>query len=324
MRILYLHNADIDKAQWDALITASEQGQVYTLSWYLDLVAPDWDAIVALDDANKYETIMPVPWLRKMGMRYVQQPLFCQQLGIYTLAASIKQELYAKFIEHINAKFRYVIGYHFNTDNQLPINLIQEQTFTLYLNLDKPYQKIAQLYTRDRKTNLKRAQKAALQLQRSQDIEHLITFFKTETASNIYGGVSEDAYNLLRKLYLSLEEKGLAELYYTLDATGKPNAGCLFIIWRNKIVYIYNAAASNGRKQNGRTLILDHIISKYSSQNMILDFESPDEREPNIVNFYRSFGSIEMPISVLKYNRLPLGIKLIRELRMKMVQFMNS
>lgn len=320
MNIVYLPHHEIDKMQWDALIPASEQGQAYALSWYLDVVAPGWEAVVELDDAGKYKTVMPIPWRKKLGMRYVQQPLFCQQLGVYTVAESIPAATYLQLWAKVEQRFKYVLSYQLNTDNQLPGQLAPEHTYTLYLALNKPYQELYQHYTRDRKMNLKRAQKAGLLLQQSQDLEPLIQFFKSETAERIYGGVSEDAYALLRKLYLAMQERGLAQLYYTLDAEGRPNSGCLFTVWRNRIVYIFNAAAAHGRRQNGRTLILDHIIRRYANQNFILDLESPDDCEPDIVHFYRSFGSETMPIPVLKYNRLPQSIKLIRDLRMRLVQ----
>ncbi len=324
MNIYYLQNSEIDKAQWDGLVTASEQGQVYALSWYLDIVAPSWDAVVELDESGRYTAVMPVPWRKKLGIRYVQQPLYCQQLGVYAQYQHIPATIYQQFWNQIQQRFKYVLDYQFNTDNQLPLSLVQEHTYTLYLNLNKPYSAIANFYTRDRKLNLKRAEKASMQLVPSQDIEPLINFFKTETADRIYGGVSEDAYDLLRKLYMALENRGLSELYYTVDSEDRKNAGCLFIVWRNRIVYIYNASAAHGRKKNGRTLILDHIIQKYAEQDFILDFESPDDQEPDIVHFYRSFGCSTMPIAVLKYNRLPKGIKLLREFRMKLVQRLRS
>ncbi|GAB3194325.1 hypothetical protein ABID22_000253 [Pontibacter aydingkolensis] len=320
MNIHYLTHPKIDKPQWDALITASEQGQVYALSWYLDMVSPGWDAVVELDAAGKYKTLMPVPWRKKLGMPYVKQPLFCQQLGVYTLAESIPAVTYQQFWAEVQQRFKYVVGYQFNTDNQLTQEMAQEQTYTLYLHLNKAYEELRHHYTRDRKINLKRAEKAGLRLQQSQDIEPLIQFFKSETADRIYGGVSEEAYNLLRKLYVAMQERGLAQLYYTVDAEGRKNAGCLFTVWRNRIVYLFNAAPAHGRKQNGRTLLLDHIIRKYAHQNFILDFESPDDREPDIVHFYRGFGAQTMLIPVLKYNRLPQSIKLIRELRTRLVQ----
>ncbi|MFD2513821.1 GNAT family N-acetyltransferase [Pontibacter locisalis] len=320
MSIVYLLHQEIDKRQWDALISQAPEGQVYALSWYLDVVAPNWDAVVELDGNDRYEVVMPVPWRKKFGIPYVQQPLFCQQLGVYSITGNIQAFCYKRLLQEVEKRFRHVSLYQFNTDNNVAAELRLEQTYTLYLNLNKPYQQLYQQYTRDRKINLKRAVKAGLELQEDDDLEPLITFFKAEAADRIYGGVSEKAYDLLRELYRELKARGLAKLIYTYDQEGRKNSGCLFILWRNRIVYIFNAAAAHGRKQNGRTLMLDHMIKQFAGQNFILDFESPDDSEPDIVHFYRSFGAVTIPVPVLRYNHLPKSIKLVRELRMRVVR----
>ncbi len=319
----------INRSEWDALITRSPQRQVYALSWYLDIVATTWDAIVAIDAQGKYAVVMPVPWRKKLGMRYVQQPLFCQQLGLYSTAETIEANIYEQFLAEVRSRFRYVAGYQFNTGNQLPkqagrADVVLSQTFTLYLELKKGYEQLYQGYTRDRKINLKRAQRALLQLQESDDPEPVITFFKAETADRIYGGVAEKAYDTLRLLFAALQERGLVRLFYTVDAEGRKNAGCMFIIWQGRIVYIYNAAAGYGRKLNGRTLLLDFVIREYAGRDFIFDFESPDEREPDIVHFYSSFGAEPASMAVLQYNHLPRSIKWLRAARMRLIRKMRG
>ncbi|WP_162055325.1 GNAT family N-acetyltransferase [Pontibacter pamirensis] len=324
MPILYLKHADIDLEQWNAVVALSPQRQVYAMSWYLDVVSPNWEGMVEADAAGIYKAVMPVPWRRKLGMRYVQQPLFCQQLGIYTLEQSIPKATYQAFTEEIYKRFRYVVDYNFNTENQLPplpLPEVQvEHTLTLYLNLCISYEQLYEGYSRDRKMNLKRAQKASLQIGESDDIEPIIRFFKEETAARIYGGVAEGAYEMLRQLYQVLREKCVGRLYYTTDKQGRKNSGCLFIVWGGRIVYIFNAAPQHGRKQNGRTLLIDHMIREHAGQEVLFDFESPDEREPDILHFYKSFSPEAKPIPVLKYNRLPKGVKLMREARMRLVR----
>lgn len=324
MPILYLKHTDIDLRQWDAVVTHSPQRQVYAMSWYLDVVSPGWEGVVETDAAGSYRTVMPVPWRRKLGMRYVQQPLFCQQLGIYSLEQRVAETTFQVFTQEIYQRFRYVVDYSFNTDNALPPLLLPEvqveQTVTLYLSLHHSYEQLYKGYSRDRKMNLKRAQKAGLQLRESDDIAPIIQFFKEETAGRIFGGVAEEAYEMLRQLYRVLREQGVAKLCYTTDSEGRKNSGCLFILWGGRIVYIFNAAPQHGRKKNGRTLMIDHMIREYAGQEVLFDFESPDEREPDILHFYKSFGPEVKPIPVLKYNRLPKGIKLVREARMRLVR----
>lgn len=324
MPVLYLKHHNIDRTLWDAVVGQSRQRQVYAMSWYLDVVSPGWEAVVELDAVGAYITVMPVPWRSRLGIRYIQQPLFCQQLGIYSLAESIAEATYRDFVREIYRRFRYVSGYNFNTTNQLPASLPPKvqasQTLTLYLPLDKPYEALHQGYTRDRKMNLRRAQKAGLTIDESEDMEPIIQFFREETADRIYGGVAEEAYTMLRQLHQVLQEKGIARLCYTTDSQGRKNSGCLFIIWGGHIVYIFNAAPQHGRKQNGRTLMIDRMIRQYAGQEMLFDFESPGEREPDILHFYKSFGPEEKPIPVLQYNQLPGGVRYMREARMRLIR----
>ncbi len=324
MPILYMHHHAIDRPQWDALVAQSAQRQVYALSWYLDVVAPGWEAVAEVDAAGRYTAVMPVPWKKKLGIRYVQQPLFCQQLGLYSFKGSIPEATYQAFVQEVQQRFRYTVAYSFNTANLLPVGLLPYarigHTVTHYLALNKPYTQLQQGYTRDRMMNLKRAQKAGLSVEESSDIEPIIQFFKEETADRIYGGVAEVAYAQLRALHRALQERGLARLLYTTDREGRKNSGCLFTVWGGHIVYLFNAAPNYGRKQNGRTLMIDYMIRTYAGQELVLDFESPGEQEAAIVHFYKSFGPETMPIPLLHYNQLPASIRFLQGARKRLVR----
>ena len=56
----------IDRKKWDACITKSSNGLIYASSLYLDHLADNWSGIIA----NDYDTVMPVVWRKKMGIRY--------------------------------------------------------------------------------------------------------------------------------------------------------------------------------------------------------------------------------------------------------------
>ncbi len=46
-KVQYLKHHEIDKQRWDACIQEARNAQIYALSWYLDVVTPGWEAIVA-------------------------------------------------------------------------------------------------------------------------------------------------------------------------------------------------------------------------------------------------------------------------------------
>nr|WP_304608550.1 GNAT family N-acetyltransferase [Pontibacter anaerobius] len=185
--------------------------------------------------------------------------------------------------------------------------------YTLYLGLNKPYGQLWKGYTRDRKYNLNKARRENLRLIQSQDIEPLIRLFRQNIEHKVYGGVDEAAYDMLHRLYTACVEKSVAELVYTLDELGRVVAGGLFLYYGGYIIYIFNAADASGRKRNGRTLILDHIIQQNANTDQILDFESP--MIESIAGFYQSFGSVPVPFFEWEYNLLPQPLRLLKQVR---------
>jgi len=70
--IHYVKREDLEVLKYDACIENALQSRVYAFSWYLDIVADNWDVLVL----NNYEAVMPVPWKQKYFIKYVTQPFF--------------------------------------------------------------------------------------------------------------------------------------------------------------------------------------------------------------------------------------------------------
>ncbi|MFT2007065.1 GNAT family N-acetyltransferase [Pontibacter sp. 13R65] len=315
--IRYLRHHELNKKAWDACISASPERQVYALSWYLDVVSPGWWAVV-VEQEGAYVAVLPLPVTRKIGMLYLRQPLFCQQLGIFATAKCNAQQV-GEMLQVVRNHFRLSTTYSFNTANtdllkQVPGWEAEFRTcYTHYLPLNQPYGTIVKNYTRDRKLNLKRAQQAGLHLVEQADPEPMIKFFKENVQHKIYGGVDEAAYTLLRTLYQELRQRQLVKLWYTATADGELNAAAMFVFYEGRIIYLFNAANAAGRAKNGRTLLLDEVIRQNANSHWVLDFESPSL--DNIAHFYASFGSTPAPFIMWPYNRLPLPLRLLRQLR---------
>src|SRR5688500_9000883 len=74
----------------------------YALSWYLDIVAEIWYALIIGD----YEAIMLLIWLRKMGVKCLYQPYYCQQLGVF--GKDLSKEEHAQFLNYITKEYAYL------------------------------------------------------------------------------------------------------------------------------------------------------------------------------------------------------------------------
>src|SRR5210317_1567418 len=79
-KVNLLKRKEIDVQKWDDLIAHSTAETIYPYSWYLDTVSENWSALV-VDD---YRFVMPVVWKKKAGMKYIYQPFYTQQLGVFS------------------------------------------------------------------------------------------------------------------------------------------------------------------------------------------------------------------------------------------------
>ena len=97
--IQYIKHDKIDLKKWDKCLEHAPNTLIYGNSWYLDLVSPNWDAIVYGD----YEAVFPLCVRKKMSLNYIAHPLFTQQLGIFgELPEDVGMN---EFIKHIPKKF---------------------------------------------------------------------------------------------------------------------------------------------------------------------------------------------------------------------------
>ena len=100
--IRYLKNSEIDTGKWDETVLGSVNTSIYAYSWYLDIVCDSWDALVEDD----YVGVMPLPWKQKVGIKYLYQPPFTQQLGLFS-PALISEQKTKDYIDAIPPAFRY-------------------------------------------------------------------------------------------------------------------------------------------------------------------------------------------------------------------------
>ncbi len=315
MPVLLLHRSQIDSGQWDDFMAASPQRILYAYSWYLDVVVPDWSALVWQEN-NRWQAVMPLPIRQKWGFQVIQQPFYCQLLGVFTNASADLPTADSLLLKALAASFRYVSIYsgRFSKGVELPQAMKGRVAFTHILPLYPTYPALWQQYSQDRKNNLQLGRNFGWQTRQSLDMEPIIRLFRENHAAQIKGGVSGNAYALLRKVADRLHQQKALRLVYAFKDE-KIEAGALFAIFDRRIIYLFNAASPTGRKGNARTLLIDTIIQEYAGTDFIFDFESPEKA--SIASFYRSFGAIEEEYQLLTYNNFPFPLKQLQEWRVE-------
>ncbi|MEM9022260.1 MAG: hypothetical protein AAGB22_00865, partial [Bacteroidota bacterium] len=64
----------ISESTWDHFISRSPQRSIYFQSWYLDIICPGWQAVIA-SEKDTWQAVLPVNICRKALVPYALQPL---------------------------------------------------------------------------------------------------------------------------------------------------------------------------------------------------------------------------------------------------------
>ncbi|WP_461104044.1 GNAT family N-acetyltransferase [Spirosoma koreense] len=304
-----LARSQINTIAWNTCVRTSTRPIVYGYSWYLDAVLPKpdwkWVGLALIDETGDYRAVMPVPLRRKKvaGFSYewvVHQPFFCQFLTVFGFSDALDP---MPFWQAMQTNFRYgsILTLQHPTADFSSF-ATPRQTATQVLDLSVSYETLFRNYTADRRTNLRRARLANWLIVEADEPEALLHLFHENHAETIPGAVADWAYEMLRNLFAELSRRKRVTLWYATQH-GRIEAGALFVRDANRIIYLFNASSAVGRRGNARTWLIDRMIQENAGcTDLIFDFESPEK--PTVRSFYRSFGAVDEPCWMVRWNRL--------------------
>lgn len=274
---------EIDFEKYTQCLENSEQRKYSATKDFLDITGnKSWELLVYKD----YEAIMPIPFVKKYGIRIVLNPLLCQQLGIFSRKDFVEiNDAFKTFLEK-----KYLIKvYAFNDGNSFSLNNKQRKNYIIFPN---NYEIVYSKYSPKRKRKL-RSEEAILA---DSDIE-LIDFKQAESfiKNNFLGAEKES--DILK--FLEIFEN----LYIANIVIFKA------YFYQNKIVNIiavYEDEKTNALlgtfndknfvKISGASILIDEMI-KGNIETKIFDFEGSEL--PNVEEFFRGFRPDLKPFSII-------------------------
>ncbi len=300
--IRHLKHSEIDFEKWDDCIEKAVNGIFYGYSWYLDMCAGSWDALVEDD----YVAVMPLPNREKAGVKYVYQPFFVQQLGVFG-TRSVTQEVTARFLAAIPKRFRY-IDYSMNTYNRLPEThgFRLENRITHELDLISSYDQLRSNYSKNTKRNIKKAEKNGVFVTSHGRPEEIISAFRRNRGSRGVPFRDRD-YNVLKHLIYAGLHKRMVTLKCAYTSNNEFCAGIVFYRSHNKSVWLFSGATDEARENGAMSLLVDDYVREHAGSELVLDFEGSTDK--NLARFYRGFGSKECVFLRIRKNRVPLLFK---------------
>ncbi|MCB9224872.1 MAG: GNAT family N-acetyltransferase [Crocinitomicaceae bacterium] len=287
----FLSSEQIDKQKWDAKVLQSDIENVFCYSWYLDAVCDHWGALVEDD----YNTIVPIPYTNKLGVKQVIQPPFTRELDIFG-----KGFQWSDVLTELKSNFKSIV---FRNSSDQIANNATERTHQ-YLDLENiKYStnanrliKKAQVYLYENGTHPKR----------------LIDLFKG-TAWTKIDSISEDDLNKLENLMSAGLKNGQGELIEVYD-NGILIAAGYFLLDKKRVTYLKGASTDEGKKGGAMFGLMDVAIQKYKQSGyQTFDFGGSDVE--NVANFYKKFGASDRSYYNYSIENLPLWFKLLKKLK---------
>jgi hypothetical protein len=297
--IKFLHNEKIDLVKWDSAIVAAPNSRCYALSWYLDVLEPDWLGIVV----DEYTHIMPLIIRKKWGIRYAYQPTFAQQHGIFPTASA---ELTQQIILELSSHFNY-IDINLNSQNQYTHTLgITTPRNNYILSLNKSYAEISNTYTDLCTRNIKTAHKKN-EISRSVTLEEFMKVFR----ENVPVKLPSQKFITLKKIIYHALMNHSGHLYGAYSKQNELTGVAFFLKDKNRYYYISSSSTFMGRKNQSMYAILDQFIHDHCEEPFIFDFEG--SMIDGVSKFFAGFGATTETYPNVKINLLPWPVNLLKQ-----------
>ncbi|MDA3944032.1 MAG: hypothetical protein PF694_10890 [Bacteroidetes bacterium] len=308
--IRFLRHSEIDKLKWDSCIKTAFNGNLYAWSWYLDIVHPEWNALIE----NNYERVFPLTGKSKFGLSYLFQPFFAQQLGVFSNSI-LNPNIIAAFLDAIPLNYRFA-EIRLNTHNKLEESAAGLSWHRNHeLDLINSYQKLYKNYSANTKRNLKKAAQYELQLAKNVRPEEVIQLFR-ENRGRTISHWNDLEYNRLKHLTYTGIYRGQASVYGVYSKPNELCAGAIFMRSHGKLIFLFSGANQYAKETHALSFLIDQVIQAHCPGNLVFDFEGSDQA--GLARYYKGFGSKETYYPGIKINRLPfLGRIALRVVKRK-------
>lgn len=283
MKIRHIKHKEIDFVKWDIAIDKSSAALIYAYSWYLDNITNrQWDALVV----GEYEAVFPLPFKKKFGLKYVYQPYFCQQLGVFA-PQHFKLNIEA-FLKAIPWYFVW-IDMQLNLYHGMPKKGRKRNNYQL--DLSQSYQQIAINYNPDVNKNIRKIERQDIVYKWGISADEVIKINR-EAWGALNPELNDSHYKQLEnncKVALSKGQLITLAAYLEGDIIG----AVLFFMSPGFLFYVNGGASLLGKKYGIMNGLIDEVIQRYAGQSMILDFEGSEIE--GVAYFYGKFGSKIVP-----------------------------
>ncbi|MBI1306742.1 MAG: hypothetical protein GC181_09020 [Bacteroidetes bacterium] len=314
-----LSGNDIDPEKWDAFVVRSEMGSIYSESWYMQIIAPGWKAIVVSGD-GEWEAIMPLSFSRKFGVLYSLQPIFAQYWGIIFRNThdttnriaernkSVLEEIHKILPESItlfnynfSPSFRYFLPFFWNNYNINPrLNYV--------LKCANTPDEMLKSYSKRIRNDLQKAKKNGLDCRESEDLNDIAKLCVEQRILHV------DQSAVLLKIWNAVKERKRGFCLKVYDESGNLQCGGLFLIYRNKLIYSTSATAAEFKRTGCTSLMIHSAIMRACKDPGLNEFDFEGSMIEPIEHYFRGFNPEPEIYYQIEKNKLGFLFRLYQKL----------
>ena len=307
-KILEVASPDINRTAWDACVQKHDPGLLYMQSWFLDIMAPGWEALVQPDgDAGGYTAIMVLPCRRKWTISYLYQPYLAAQLGY--VGPDNSPENMKRFFDAIPSRFRYW-DFCMNERNPLSVpGYAIRRRRNRVLSLQQPYEALRDHFSDNCLRNIRKAETkhCFVQQQGAEGTEEAIALY---ARTSRFPPRPADLHRI-KQLTKTMKEKRQLTVYTVRSEKGQLLSTAIFFWQDNRSYFLLPANAPAARDAGSSYALVNTFIKDHSNSPAILDFEGSDIA--SVDRFYAGFGAEERFYPSVVKNKLPWGMRSLKK-----------
>ena len=311
-----------DKERYKKLCAGEPSIPIYSRDWWLDCVCGEkkWDVLL-YQNGEDIEAVMPYytpcKWI-------ISMPPYTQSMGIW-FNPECEKENYSKnlsrkhiicnyFIQRLPKHTFFVQNFHYLFTDWLPFywkGYSQTTRYSYILPDIRNIKEIEKNMSYDMKYDINKAQK-------KYQIEiktHLNVDLFLEINAKTYERQGKKSYQpeILRRLIEIAYSRNEGNIWGAFDKSGQLLAA-VFVAWQKNCAY-YIAGGSNslGRKSSAQAYALWKAIVDMAEKVQMFDFSG--SMLQGVEHFFREFGTVQLPYSVITKGRMDLIKKILFKIR---------
>ncbi len=291
MRIRYLQRNEIDEKKWDACVNRAVNGVVFAQSWYLDLVAEQWDALV--DD--EYNAVFPIVYKKNLRGLSIYNPPFTRYLGLFS-HSELNGFIVNQFIDSIPRKYKRISVFLNPFNSVLENSKRFERVFSYNLDLMESQLQITSNLSCNTRNAINRAIALGVFVQKNLSICQIVNFLQ----ANQHSQEPKFDLNILKRIIVHSTSLGVCQTYGCYTNKNELCAAGVFIRSLGKLHCIFCAQNDEGRDISAAFLLIDSIIAETAPKPLVLEFDGMDKENEFV---FSAFASAKVEFFQYKKNR---------------------